>query len=130
MSWFSISAIVTHSALGKPATRLYPFEKREPFARTRGHIQFVLDTCTFCNICAHKCPTDAIQVNKKEQVWAIDHTRCILCSACVEECRRGCISLSHVPRTPMLQKEVETHRAAFTPPDPLPTDAPPAPCCP
>ena len=124
MSWFSISALVTKSAVSKPVTRLYPFEKREPYAKTRGHIHFEVNTCTFCNICAHKCPTAAIQVDKKQKVWAIDHMRCILCGACIDDCRRGCLSLARTPHAPMLKQEVESFRAAFEPPTPLvPADA-------
>lgn len=119
MSWFSISSLVTKSALRQPATRLYPFEKREPYAHTRGHIEMQITTCTFCNICAHKCPTRAIVVNKKEKVWAIDHTRCILCGNCVDECRRGCLSQSNQHEPPMFRKEVETVRQDFVPPDPV-----------
>jgi ech hydrogenase subunit F len=119
MSWFSLSSLVARSAVAKPATRLYPFERREPYARTRGHIEFVIDSCTFCNICAHKCPTDAIVVNKKERVWAIDHTRCILCGNCVDDCRRGCISLSRQPHPPLLDKHVQEIRENFQAPAPI-----------
>ena len=112
MSWFSISALVTKSALRKPATRLYPFETREPYAKTRGHIHFdhAANTCTFCTICAHKCPTLAIQVHKQDKTWAIDHSRCILCGICVEDCREGCITLSPLPCPPMRAKEVLSFR--------------------
>ena len=121
MSWFSISALVTKSALRKPATRLYPFETREPYPKTRGHIRFdhAANTCTFCTICAHKCPTQAIQVNKKEKIWAIDHMRCILCSNCTESCPRNCLCMAHTPHAPMLKQEVETFRGSFEPPAPL-----------
>lgn len=120
MSWFSISSLVTQSALQKPSTRLYPFEKRPPYPKTRGHIEMQISTCTFCNICAHKCPTRAIVVNKKDKVWAIDHTRCILCGNCVDECRRSCLSQSTSPEPPMRRKQVQTLRQEFSPPDPVP----------
>jgi len=121
MSWFSISTLVTKSALRKPATRLYPFETREPYPKTRGHIRFdhEANTCTFCTICAHKCPTQAIQVNKKEKIWAIDHMRCILCSNCTESCPRSCLSMADTPHAPMLKQEVEIFRGSFEPPAPL-----------
>jgi ech hydrogenase subunit F len=120
MSWSwsiqPISSLVTRSALAKPATRLYPAERRTPYARTRGHIEFRIDTCNFCTICAHKCPTQAIQVSKLDKTWAIDHSRCILCSICVEDCREGCITLSPTPCPPMRAKDVLMFRQEHAPP--------------
>ncbi|MEY6431863.1 4Fe-4S binding protein [Thioalkalicoccus limnaeus] len=121
--WYSISALVTKSALHKPATRLYPFEKRAPYARTRGHIQFKIDDCNYCGICAHKCPTHAIVTNKKAKTWAIDHTLCILCNSCVDECREGCITLSNHPLAPLGPADVARFREEYqAPPPPPPTE--------
>jgi Formate hydrogenlyase subunit 6/NADH:ubiquinone oxidoreductase 23 kD subunit (chain I) len=83
---------------------------------TRGHIEFRVDDCSFCTICAHKCPTQAIQVHKQDKTWAIDHGRCILCGLCVEDCRAGCITLSPFPCPPMRAKEVLSFRQEHTPP--------------
>ncbi|MBV5308078.1 4Fe-4S dicluster domain-containing protein [Chromatium okenii] len=110
MSWFSISALVTRSALHRPATRLYPVEKRQPYAKTRGHIAFKITDCTFCTLCAVKCPTGAIVVGKTDNTWAIDHGRCILCGNCVEGCRESCITLSPQPWHSMLVQEVIRYR--------------------
>ncbi|MBK1719658.1 4Fe-4S binding protein [Thiocystis violacea] len=117
-SWFRISSLVTRSALAKPATRLYPFEKRKPYAKTRGHIKFKINDCTFCTICATKCPTDAIVASKNDKTWAIDHSLCILCGNCVTDCREGCIKLSPQPWPPMLTKEVLTFRKDYGEPPP------------
>ncbi len=116
MSWLSITALVTRSALHKPATRLYPVERREPYARTRGHIEFRINNCNFCTICATKCPTHAIVVNKKTKTWAIDHRLCILCGLCVEGCRAGCISLSNQPHPPLSAHEVQQFREDYAAP--------------
>ena len=115
-SWLSISALVTKSAIHKPVTRLYPLERRAPFPKTRGHIEVHIESCNFCTICAHRCPTNAIVANKKDRVWAIDHTLCILCGNCVDDCREHCISLSNVPRPPMQRKDVITLRQDHEPP--------------
>ena len=118
-SWPPISTLVTKSALERPATRLYPLERRAPYARTRGHIEFRVNNCDFCTICAHKCPTRAIVVSKTERTWAIDHGLCILCGNCVEDCPEGCIRLDNQPWPPMAAKEVLTfhkeHEAPATP---------------
>jgi len=121
--WLSISALVTKSALSKPATRLYPVEQRAPYAKTRGHILFRVDNCNFCGICAHKCPTRAIVTNKKTRTWAIDHTLCILCGNCVDECREGCITQSNLPHGPLCRAEVAKFREEYqAPPPPEPVE--------
>ncbi len=116
MSWFPISTLVTRNAMQRPATRLYPFEQRTPYARTRGHVAFAIDNCDFCTVCAVKCPTRAIVASKKERTWAIDHSLCILCENCIEGCREGCITLSDKPWPPMLAKDVLGFRQAFESP--------------
>lgn len=116
MSWLAISSLVTRSALQRPATRRYPLERREPYARTRGHIAFKIDNCTFCTLCAVKCPTRAIVVSKQDRTWAIDQGRCILCGNCVEGCREGCIALSDRPWPPMLKQEVDSYRKDYVAP--------------
>jgi len=118
-SWLSIASLVTRSAIHKPATRLYPLERRAPYAHTRGHIEFRIDDCNFCTICAHRCPTRAIVANKEDKTWAIDHTLCILCGNCVDDCREGCITLSNLPRAPMDHKDVFSIRQDYAAPPPL-----------
>ena len=116
LSWYPISALVTKSALAPPVTRLYPFEQRQSYARTRGHVEFRINDCDFCRICAHKCPTDAIVANRKERIWAIDHSRCILCGNCVDDCKAGCITLSGQPWPSMLAADVANFRQEFVAP--------------
>jgi len=116
-SWLLVSALVTKSALRPPVTRCYPLQRRVPFARTRGHIRFKVDNCTFCTVCAVKCPTGAIVAHKKERVWAIDHSRCILCGICVEDCREGCITLGNDPLPPLQLKDLISIRQDYAPPE-------------
>ncbi len=110
MANWSISKLIAASAVATPATRLYPFVRREPFAATRGHVRFAHDTCIFCNLCAKVCPTDAIVVNRKEKRWMIDRRRCILCGACTESCRKACLFLENRPAPPMTAAEWERMR--------------------
>jgi Formate hydrogenlyase subunit 6/NADH:ubiquinone oxidoreductase 23 kD subunit (chain I) len=91
MGSFGIFKMVTGWALQKPATRLYPFVKREPYANTRGSIEIDIQKCTFCTLCQKKCPTEAIVVKKPEKTWEIDRLRCISCGACVDTCPRKCL---------------------------------------
>ena len=58
----------------------------------RGKMHFQLDDlmswsrdlCTFCAICAHNCPTDAITVQNK--TFLVDEKKCWRCGRCVRVC--------------------------------------------
>ncbi len=78
----------------RPATRNYPIEVREPFPGTRGTLEFDLDSCIFCMLCARKCPTGAITCMRDERYFAIDQLNCIACGICVDVCSRDSLSLS------------------------------------
>jgi ech hydrogenase subunit F len=93
MAHLTIGKVIARSALSKYATRLYPFEKREPYAATRGHIVIDINACIFCSICAKKCPCDAIVVDKTAKTWTIDRMKCIQCGACVEACPKKCLCM-------------------------------------
>lgn len=117
MSFLRISNLVTRSAVSKPATRLYPFQRREPFPGSRGHIAFEINTCIFCNLCAKKCPTGAIVCNKKDKSWQIDHLKCIMCGNCVDACRKGCLTQLNTPPPPMRSHQVELFKAEAQSPE-------------
>ena len=93
MASFSIFKIVTGWAFARPATRLYPFVKREPYAGTRGSIEIDIQKCSMCTLCQKKCPTEAITVKRQEKIWEIDRLRCIACSACVDVCAKKCLKM-------------------------------------
>ena len=103
MPLFSISQLVSRSAVSKPATRLYgsdPEVEKLKFDGTRGHIKFVINSCNFCTLCAKKCPTDAIVVEREAKTWTIDRRKCILCGACVEGCRKSCLTCENESAPP------------------------------
>lgn len=90
----------------KPATRMYPFEKREPFKNVRGHLSGVnIDQCIFCGICARKCPSDALDVNKAEKSWEVDQFKCIVCGLCQDVCPKKCINMDDNHKTAAYKKE-------------------------
>jgi len=92
--------------VSKPATRMYPFEKREPFKDSRGQIEGCeIDKCIFCGICQRKCPANAIVVNKAEKSWEINQFKCVICNACVEACPKKCIVASASHKTAASTKE-------------------------
>jgi ech hydrogenase subunit F len=80
--------------VSRPATRNYPIEVREPFPGARGTLEFDLDSCIFCMLCARKCPTGAITCVRDERYFAIDQLNCIACGICVDVCSRDSLQLS------------------------------------
>ena len=104
MSQMRIAKVVTRSALSRPATRLYPFEKRPFFKNTRGSISIEIDKCIFCGICQKKCPTQAITVTKASKDWQINRLRCIACNACVEACPKKCLAMENAYSPAVVRK--------------------------
>ncbi len=84
---------------GRPATRRYPAEIRPRFPGARGTIEFDVETCVFCNLCARRCPAAAISCSREERYFAIEQLRCIACGVCVEVCNKHSLSMSVEPRT-------------------------------
>lgn len=96
---------VLKNLVSKPATRNYPFIKREPFKNSRGHIAGCdMDVCIFCGMCMRKCPANAIVVNKAEKSWEIDQFKCVICNACVDTCPKKCIASSAEHKPAQLTK--------------------------
>lgn len=119
MPFFSFASLVSRAAVTKPTTRLYPFAKREPYAATRGHVVINISDCNFCTLCAKRCPTDAIEVDRAGRIWRIDRLRCIQCRACVDACNKKSLTLDNHYSPPMSAREVESFKGA-----PVPAAAP------
>ena len=84
-----------------PATRQYPFERRDAFPGARGHLQNDIKTCIFCGVCQKRCPADAIVVSKDPKTWVLDPYRCIICGYCVDACPKKCLSMAPEHRPPI-----------------------------
>ena len=79
-------------SLGQKApTHTYPYAPMPKDPIVRGHVEIDINTCIFCNICARKCPTDAIAMDRKNKEWEISHFQCIVCGECVEVCPKKCL---------------------------------------
>lgn len=91
MAQMSLGKVIARSLLSRPATRLYPFEKRTPYKITRGSISIEMDKCILCGICQKRCPAQAIIVTKATKDWEINRLRCVACNACVEVCPKKCL---------------------------------------
>jgi len=90
---FEMLGNILKNLTSKPATRRYPFEKREPFKDTRGKLGINIDDCIFCGICSKKCPSDALVVNKSEKSWELDPFKCIICGSCCDTCPKKCLHM-------------------------------------
>ena len=115
MPFFSFAGLVSKAAFSKPATRLAP---REPYAATRGHVTIQIGSCNFCTLCAKKCPTDAIEVDRAGRVWRIDRLRCIQCRACVDACTKKSLGLDPHYSPAMTAHDVEAFKGEPLPPKP------------
>jgi formate hydrogenlyase subunit 6/NADH:ubiquinone oxidoreductase subunit I len=109
MAYFEMSKLAMKWALTKPPTTRYPFQPRNPIAGSRGQLVFTKDNCVYCNICAKKCPTGALLVNRAQKKWAIDRFRCIHCGYCVELCPKKSLALSTNHASPAVTKDREFH---------------------
>jgi formate hydrogenlyase subunit 6/NADH:ubiquinone oxidoreductase subunit I len=91
MANLKIGKMVMRSLFNRPATLMYPVVAREYPPETRGHISVDMRICILCGICARKCPTDAITVDRNAKTWSIQRMRCIQCSCCVDLCPKDCL---------------------------------------
>lgn len=107
MPYFEMSSLALRWALKKPPTSRYPFEPRRLIAGSRGQLEFTKDTCVFCTICAKKCPTGALTVDRSQKHWAIDRLLCITCGYCVEVCPKKSLELSAEHAAPVVTKDRE-----------------------
>lgn len=100
--------VVFKNIFAKPATRNYPFEKRPPFDKQKGHIAIDINMCIFCGMCGRKCPVGAISVNRASRSWSIDRFKCIMCAACAESCPKKCLRMDPEYTSPANAKTIDT----------------------
>jgi len=105
MAFFTMAGSSLANLFKKPATLLYPVEKRAFFQTTRGHVEIAIETCIYCGLCAKKCPTSAIQVQREAKTWEIDRLKCIACGNCCEACPKQCLSMDNAYSQPVTAME-------------------------
>ena len=91
---------ISRSLFKRPATELYPFERRPAPERLRGQLRFDASKCSGCKICMRDCPANALElvvVDKATKRFAMKfHTdRCTYCGQCVVSCNFDSLSMAH-----------------------------------
>jgi ech hydrogenase subunit F len=107
MPYFEMTKLALKWVVAKPPTTRYPFEPRHVIPATRGQLVFAKDTCVYCTVCAKKCPTGALSVNRAQKKWGIDRLACITCGYCVEACPKKSLGLSTGHGSPAVTKDRE-----------------------
>ncbi len=103
---FSMAPSLMRNFFSKKATRRYPQVARPPFADARGELTNDAALCTFCGVCAAKCPSQCIRVDKKSVSWQYDPFACIYCGICVENCKAKSLRMYPHYRPPTVVHEI------------------------
>ncbi|HNW93944.1 MAG TPA: 4Fe-4S binding protein [bacterium] len=116
MALFTFAKTALRNLLQGPCTERYPFVRRTMPAGVRGALQFEQATCIYCGICAKKCPTGALKVDRATKTWSINRLRCISCNYCVAACSKKCLQLDTAHMAPAQTRDREVHTAPAPPP--------------
>jgi ech hydrogenase subunit F len=103
---FPMTPAILRNFINKRATRRYPAVARSPFENARGEIYNDIQVCTFCGVCAAKCPSQCIAVDKKAATWSCNPSACVYCGVCVESCPSGSLHQKRDYRRPVREKEM------------------------
>lgn len=101
---------VLRNLFSKPATLKYPLEEREYPQRSRGHVSIDIEECIFCGMCARKCPSLAIEVDRKNSTWKINRMSCVQCANCVNHCPKACLQMKPGYTKPAENAVVDTYK--------------------
>jgi ech hydrogenase subunit F len=97
----------TKNLFTKSACKMYPVQEPVLFERTRGRIEMESSKCILCTLCAKRCPTGAIVVDKEKSTWQIDRFKCILCGSCAESCRPNALRMDKHYTGPVSTNRIE-----------------------
>ncbi len=103
---FTMTPTILRNFLTKRATRRYPYVVRPPFENVRGALRNDISTCTFCGICAAKCPSQCIVVDRKNATWQCDPFACVYCGICVDSCKTESLSQEQQYRPVAAEREL------------------------
>jgi len=107
---FGLTAL--RSLFKKPATTSWPATPYVPVEGARGSLRFSAETCTYCSLCALKCPTGAISVDRVKKAWVLDRFKCIVCAACVDACQKSALVSDPNFAAPSAEHVIELYKVA------------------
>lgn len=99
-----IGKTIMRNLFSKPATAMYPLVKNEFYSATRGEIVYDESTCNYCTLCAKRCPSQAITVDRAEKNWQIDRKRCLSCNFCISVCNKDSLSSAREYSLPIVKE--------------------------
>lgn len=102
---FPMTPAILRNFFSRRATRRYPLVTREPFVNVRGELKNE-GGCTLCGICAAKCPSQCIVVDKKNATWQWDPFACVYCGVCVDSCKTGSLRQEPLYRKATTRREI------------------------
>jgi formate hydrogenlyase subunit 6/NADH:ubiquinone oxidoreductase subunit I len=108
-----IFSTIMRSLVGTPACKMYPSREPVLYENTRGHISIDPAKCILCTLCAKRCPTGALTVDRESKTWRIDRLTCITCGLCVEVCPKNALSMQNTHSKPVTRKTTETFDIPF-----------------
>ncbi|MDR0309413.1 MAG: 4Fe-4S binding protein [Candidatus Methanoplasma sp.] len=108
MGTFRISGLVLRSLFKRPSTTKHPKVAREWEDGTRGRVLIDAPSCILCGICAKRCPSDALAVDRAGATWEINRMRCVQCSHCVEVCPKKCLIMDKQYTSSSMSEVIET----------------------
>ncbi len=93
MGSFKLGKMTMRSLMSTPETVMYPIQTRPAPEGLKGHVANDMNACVLCGVCAKRCPTEAINVVKQDEMWSIDRFLCVQCGSCVRECPKQCLTM-------------------------------------
>ncbi|WP_020585228.1 4Fe-4S binding protein [Desulfobacter curvatus] len=103
---FNFTPSILKNLASRPATRQYPFAKRELPEGVRGELYNDIHACIFCGMCSRKCPTLCISVDKKAGTWTCDPFMCVYCGICADNCPTHCLHFHTAHRPAATERQM------------------------
>jgi len=103
---FKMTPTILRNFFNKRATRRYPFAVRQPFEGVRGELYNEIEKCIFCTLCAVRCPSQCLTVDKKTGDWSCDVFACVYCGICVDGCPVNCLKMKTTYRPVIAERFV------------------------
>ena len=103
---FRMTPNIINNLFTTKSTRLYPTKVRDTFPGVRGELVNNIEKCNLCTVCAVKCPSNCIKVDRQLATWVYDPFACVYCGICVETCTAQSLHIEEKYRSPVQSKSI------------------------